>query len=181
MAFVTTERLILREVDARDEADFFEMDSDPQVHRYLLNTPVQTVTEVQTVIALLQEQYRTNGIARWAVVERSSGECIGWSGLKFFREPVNDHINFYELGYRFKTKHWGKGYATEAARAVLDYGFTNLPIESIYALTHPDNVNSKKVLAKLGFQIKGSVEYFGPCTDWHELKKEDWQNQTAMG
>ncbi len=178
MTPIFTERLLLREVEEHDADDLFEMDSDPHVHRFLLNTPVKTIAETNAIIEMLKAQYRDNGIARWAVIERLSGECIGWSGLKYFRETVNGRVNFYELGYRFKAKHWGKGYATEAAHAALDYGFTNLAMESIFALTHPDNFNSKKVLSKLGFQIHGTVEYFGPCTDWHELKKEDWLQRT---
>jgi len=64
-------------------------------------------------------------------------EGIGWAGLKYFREPLNKHVNFYELGYRFKRKHWGKGFATEASTAILDYGFKNLNADKIYAITDP--------------------------------------------
>ncbi|GEM65899.1 hypothetical protein SF1_38810 [Sphingobacterium faecium NBRC 15299] len=73
---------------------------------------------------------------------------MGWDGLKYFREPLNNHVNFYEVGYRFKRKHWGKGFATEASVAIPDYGFTSLNGDKIYAITDPKNVNSKKVLLK---------------------------------
>lgn len=168
-----TERLILRELEAADENDLFEMDSDPEVHLYIENNPVTSMDQIRNVIGMLQKQYRENGIARWAVVDKQTGECIGWAGLKYFNEPLNNHHNFYELGYRFKRKHWGKGFATEASNAILKYGFEHLDIDAIYAITDPKNVNSKKVLTKLGFDLIETFDYEGDPTDWFELKKDN--------
>lgn len=172
---VETERLILRELDFIDENDLFEMDSDPEVHRYIENNPVKSISEITNVIEMLKQQYKENGIARWAVVDRETNECVGWSGLKYFRKPLNNHTNFYELGYRFKRKHWGQGYATESSIAILNYGFKNLDICSVFAITDPKNVNSKRVLSKLGFDFKETFDYEGDLTDWFELKKETWR------
>lgn len=172
---IETKRFILRELDDLDEADLFEMDSDPEVHLYIENNPVKSMDEIRHAIAFLKKQYAENGIARWAVVDKVSSECVGWCGLKYFREPLNNHINFYELGYRFKKKHWGKGYATEAASAVVEYGFKHLAVDMIYAITHPDNVNSKHVLSKLGFHYVEQFDYDGDPTDWFELKRADWE------
>lgn len=172
---IETNRLILRELEYSDEMDLFEMDSDPEVHLYIENNPVKSINEITKVIEMLKEQYKENGIARWAVVNKSTKECIGWSGLKYFNQPLNNHNNFYELGYRFKKKHWGKGYATESSNAIIEYGFGNLNIESIFAITDPRNVNSKKVLAKLGFEYKETFDYEGDKTDWFELKKATWE------
>lgn len=170
----TTARLHLRAISETDENDLFEMDSDPEVHLYIENKPVQSIETIRVVITLLKEQYRQNGIARWAVVDRSTNECIGWCGLKYFDQPVNNHQNFYELGYRFKKKHWGKGFATEAARAVLEYGFKHLAIDTIFAITDPINLNSKKVLHKLGFEYQETFNDEGALTDWFELNKQNW-------
>ncbi len=169
----TTERLLLREISETDENDLFEMDSDPEVHLFIENSPVQSIEAIRAVINLLQTQYRENGIARWAVVDKATHECIGWCGLKYFEQTLNNHSNFYELGYRFKRKHWGKGYATESAKAVLDYGFEHLGIEVIFAITDPENLNSKKVLHKLGFVYQETFDYEGDLTDWFELKKQN--------
>jgi RimJ/RimL family protein N-acetyltransferase len=173
---IETERLILRELEYRDETDLFEMDSDPEVHVYIENNPVKSIIEIRKVIENLKAQYSKNGIARWAVIDKVTNECIGWSGLKYFNEPLNKHLNFYELGYRFKKKHWGKGYATESSKAVIDYGFENLKVDSIFAITHPNNSNSKKVLFKLGFEFRETFDYDGDPTDWFELKKSTWEN-----
>lgn len=174
---IETERLILRELEYTDENDLFEMDSDPEVHLFIENNPVKSIDEIQKAIKMLKEQYVENGIARWAVVDKLSNECIGWSGLKYFNEQINNHKNFYELGYRFKKKHWGKGFATESSIAVLNYGFKNLGVDTIFAITDPNNVNSKKVLTKLGFQFQETFDYEGDPTDWFELKKTIWENK----
>lgn len=175
--FAETERLILREVEYTDENDLFEMDSDPEVHLYIENNPVKSIDEITKVIEMLKKQYIENGIARWAVVDKATNECVGWSGLKYFRESLNNHNDFYELGYRFKRKHWGKGFATESSIAILDYGFKNLNVDSIFAITDPKNLNSKKVLTKLGFDHKETFDYEGDLIDWFELKKQNWENK----
>ena len=172
-----TERLILRELEYTDEKDLFEMDSDPEVHLFIENNPVKSIDEITKVIEILKKQYKENGIARWAVIDKLTNECIGWSGLKYFNQPLNKHNNFYELGYRFKKKHWGKGFATESSIAILDYGFANLNVDKIFAITDPKNENSKKVLTKLGFDFKETFDYEGDPTDWFELKKTTWENK----
>ncbi|MES2838178.1 MAG: GNAT family N-acetyltransferase [Bacteroidota bacterium] len=172
-----TERLILREIEFTDENDLFEMDSDPEVHLYIENNPVKSIVEIKKIIELLKKQYQENGIARWAVVLKNTNECIGWAGLKYFKTPLNNHNNFYELGYRFKKKHWGQGYATESSKEILDFGFKNFNIDKIFAITHPDNLNSKKVLSKLGFDYTETFDYDGDLTDWFELKKTNWENK----
>ncbi len=175
--FAETERLILREVEFTDNVDLFEMDSDPEVHLYIENKPVKSMEEINQIIQMLKKQYLENGISRWAVVEKSTNECIGWSGLKYFRELLNHHKDFYELGYRFKRKHWGKGFATESSIAVIDYGFQNLKTDSIFAITDVKNTNSQKVLNKLGFEIQEAFDYEGDMTNWFELKRTDWENR----
>ncbi len=173
-----TERLFLRELEYTDENDLFEMDSDPEVHLYIENSPVKYIDEITKVIEMLKRQYVENGIARWAVVDKATNECIGWAGLKYFTEPLNNYVDFYELGYRFKRKHWGKGFATEASTAILDYGFKHLNVDRIYAITDPKNVKSKKVLTKLGFDLQETFDYEGDPTDWFELKKAIWENES---
>lgn len=177
---IETERLILRELEYTDDQDLFEMDSDPEVHLYIENNPVKSIDEIRKVIEMLKIQYKENGIARWAVVDKLTNECVGWSGLKYFNQPLNNHNNFYDLGYRFKKKHWGKGFATESSSAILDFGFRNFNVEKIFAITDPKNENSKKVLNKLGFEFQETFDYEGDPTDWFELKKVTWENKKQI-
>ncbi len=176
MILIETERLLLREIDYTDANDLFEMDSDPEVHLFIENKPVKTIDEITKGIEIIKMQYKKNGIARWAVVDKISNECVGWSGLKYYNQPINNHNNFYDLGYRFKKKHWGKGFATESSIAILNYGFRNLDINSIYAITDPNNTISKKVLSKLGFVFQETFDYEGDPTDWFKLIKSTWEN-----
>lgn len=171
-----TPRLIIREIELTDVDDFHEMDSDPEVHKYILQSPVQSKEEIVEVIKMLQKQYKDNGIARWAVTDKVSGEMLGWCGIKFYTEDLNGHQNFYEHGYRFKQKHWGKGLATESSKAVLDWGFQNLNTETIYAITDLDNAGSIHVLSKLGFELKDVFQYDENLKcNWFELNKTDWR------
>lgn len=171
-----TERLYLRNILPEDETDLFEMDSDPEVHRFLENNPVTSIEQIREVIGMLTKQYEENGIARWAVVDKNTHECLGWAGLKYFgEEGMNKHTHFYEHGYRFKQKHWGKGYATEASRAILAYGFKNLQVESIYAITDVNNLKSQKILQKLGFKYIETFDYNDvEPVFWFELKQDSF-------
>lgn len=173
--FIETNRLILREIEFKDESDMFEMDSDPAVHRYIENKPVESIEEIRNIISILKNQYIENGIARWAVIDKSTNEFLGWSGLKYFKNELNNHSNFYELGYRFKQKHWGKGYATESSIAILNYGFKKFNIDNIYAITDPQNENSIHVLSKLGFTFVEVFDYDGDATNWFELSRQNWE------
>mgnify|MGYP001554239794 CR=1 FL=1 len=168
-----TERLILREIIPEDESAFFKMDSDPEVHRFLGNSPVKDLAQIKDVIAFIRKQYLENGIGRWAVVEKDSNEFIGWCGLKYFTETINNHIHIYDLGYRFSKDHWGKGYATEAAKACLEYGFNKMKLKEIYAMTDSRNLNSNKVLKKLGFTFIEKFDYDGDESDWFKLNLID--------
>lgn len=168
---IETERLILREILPSDDTALFEMDSDPEVHRYLGNDPVMNIEQIREVIKFIRKQYSDNGIGRWAVVLKETNELMGWCGLKYFTEVINNHINIYELGYRFNKKYWGKGYATESAKAWLDHGFNEMKLNEMYAMTDSRNLNSKKVLKKLGFTFVEKFNLDGDESDWFKTIK----------
>lgn len=169
--FIETERLIIRELLPADDAGIFKLDSDPEVHKYLGKSPIKTIEEARDVIAFIRNQYITNGIGRWAMVEKVSGSFIGWAGLKLMRDTVNNHADFYDLGYRLIKKYWGKGYATEAAIACRDYGFNELNQPVIYAMTATGNVGSRKVLEKAGFICLETFDYDGEPHFWLEARR----------
>lgn len=169
---LTTERLLIRALDFIDENDIFEMDSDPEVHLFINNNPIDSIIQTREFIKEMQNQNKENGVARWAVVCKESHECMGWAGFEFFKTPVNNHVNFYELGYRFKRKHWGKGYATESCKAIIEYGFNQLNINRIFAITYPGHVNSQKVLNKLSFRQVNDFFYGRDLMHWFELKNK---------
>lgn len=169
-----TQRLILREISLDDLDKFYELDSNPNVQKYVGNKPVKDKSEIEQLILNLQKQYIENGIARWAVIEKSTNEFIGWSGIKLIKEPMNNHCDFYELGYRFIEKHWGKGYATETTTALVDYAFTNLNTDKIYAICDVENIGSKNVLEKTGLKLVEIFNYRDKPHNWFELSKSEW-------
>lgn len=167
-----TPRFLLREIEPSDVDDLFELDSNPAVHEFLGNQPIQDIRDLEKVIASLQGQYAENGIGRWAVIDKLNQEFVGWAGLKFERELVNGKCDYYDLGYRIKQKYWGKGIATECALALVDYAFNTLELRELYAITDPNNIKSKKILTKVGFSYVERFDYDGEETDWFELVKE---------
>ena len=167
---IETERLLLREMLTTDDAGMFELDSNPEVHRYLGNRPVKNIDESLVYIENLRKQYIENGIGRWAVILKETNEFIGWSGIKLIKDSINNHQNFYEIGYRFIQKHWGKGYATEAGLAFVDYAFNEMKVDALYAYADAGNSASRNILEKLGLQYVNSFEYESEEEVWYEMK-----------
>lgn len=169
--FAETERLILRELLPEDAADMFEMDSDPEVHIFLGNQPVQSIEQSKADIEFIRKQYIENGIGRWAVIEKASNSFIGWAGLKLMKETHNNHSNYYDLGYRFSKRFWGKGYATEAAAAARDYGFNELKLDEIIGIADINNLGSINVLEKVGLKKISVFDYHGITHHWMKIEK----------
>jgi [ribosomal protein S5]-alanine N-acetyltransferase len=169
--FVETERLQLRELLPSDDIGMFELDSNPEVQRYLGNKPIKSIEEARKSIEFIRQQYLENGIGRWAVIEKETNCFVGWAGLKYVREITNNHINYHDLGYRFITSYWGKGYATEAAKASVAFGFEQLKLKEIYAMADVNNDASRKVLEKVGLML---IETFGLDSiphNWFRISK----------
>ncbi len=165
--FIETERLIIRPLCMADDKGMFEMDSDPVVHKFVGNKPVEKIEQSRDVIAFVMQQYVDFGIGRWAVVEKATNDFVGWVGHKFMKGPLNGHTNYDDFGYRLARRFWGKGYATESARASLDYGIEALNMKDIYGMTDINNMASRHVLEKLGFKYVGDFAYDAEPT-WRE-------------
>lgn len=171
MKSIETQRLFFRELTDADADGMFELDSDPEVHRYLGNKPVTSMEQIHAAIAYINEQYKRNGIGRWAVILKETGEFIGWAGLKLHHN-VNGRDQYYDLGYRFIQKYWGKGYASEAAIAFVDYGFTIMKLEKINAYADARNTASRKVLEKAGLKFIETFEEDGVLQAWYEIDNQ---------
>lgn len=169
-----SQRLIYRPFELSDAQALFEMDSNPNVHKYLWQKPTLDIDESIQIIEMLQKQYKENGIGRFATILKETGEFIGWTGIKF----VNDHIengntNFYDYGYRLNEKFWNKGYASEATKIWLDYGFNEMNINEMNAYTHAENGASNHILSKSGFQfIEDYPDKDGIIWKWWQLENK---------
>jgi len=167
---IETERLILREIELSDVDGMFALDSDPEVLIYLGNNPLTKKEQAAEAIEFVRGQYADRGIGRWAVIHKKTNEFMGWSGLKYLTEPeqMNGVFHVYELGYRFAKKFWGKGYATEAAQAWVDYAFNIMKVKSFYAAADIGNKGSINVLQKVGFKITDEFEFHSNPHYWLE-------------
>lgn len=169
-----TERLILRKFEEADAERMFLMDSHPEVMKYIGIPPLSDIRETEKIIAMILQQYKDHGVGRLAVIEKKSNLLIGWSGLKLLTQEVNGYKNVFDLGYRLLPEYWGKGYASESAKASLDFGFNGLKIDIIYAHAHSENHASNHVLRKLGFRKTGDfTEPDGICF-WYELNRKNY-------
>jgi RimJ/RimL family protein N-acetyltransferase len=168
-----TERLFLRPFLASDNEAMFIMDSNPNVHRYLGNEPVTTIEQCDQYIKAIQKQYQDNGIGRFVIQIKDTQEIIGWAGLKFITEPENNHVNFYDIGYRLAEEHWGKGYGYEVAKAWLDYAFNEMKVAAVYASAHNENKGSNKILQKIGMQQNGQYLHDDMKCNWYEIQNKN--------
>lgn len=170
---IFTERLTLRKITIDDVDNIFQLDSNPEVMKYVGVPPVTNKQESAKIVENIINQYEKNGTGRLAVIEKESNQFIGWSGIKLLTEEVNGFKNVYELGYRFLPKFWSKGYATESAIASLDLGFNQLNADKIYAYADVKNESSNHILTKLGFENKGTFLDKGDICNWYELEKNN--------
>ncbi len=107
--------------------------------------------------------------ALWHVEKLAAPGCIGWCGLF----PLEDS-GFIEIGYRYARAAWGRGLATEAAAAALDYGFQVLELDLIVAVSHPDNAASHRVLQNIGLRRAGTARHYGHELPFFELRRREY-------
>lgn len=146
-----TDRLMLRRYTREDFENFFRLNGDAEVVRYI--RPVQSREEAMAAFEKQLADYEAMpGYGRWAVHLKTTGEFVG----SFAMIPIPDDTAKMQLGYAFPKESWGKGYATELTIAGLDHFRNKTTLSEIYAVTETPNVASQKVLLKAGFQPFGT-------------------------
>ena len=148
---LTTERLKLRWMDERDVAGHYAVFADPAVARYWSSEPWTDVAQSAEAIAATMAAYADGSGLRFGIELKESGELIGNASLHHFVEQNRR----CEIGYALGSQYWGKGYATEALRALVRHGFDALDLNRIEADIDPRNIGSARVLEKLGFRKEG--------------------------
>jgi [ribosomal protein S5]-alanine N-acetyltransferase len=150
-----TDRLLLQEYVEDDAEAFFRLNSDPEVLRFVPDASFTNVEQARKVLlAHPIADYRKYGFGRCACILKSTGEQIGFAGLKYLEE-----LSEVDLAFRLMRAHWGFGLATEAAIASVRFGFANLALKSIIGLVMPENSASVRVLEKTGLRLSGTVRY----------------------
>lgn len=186
--FLETERLILRQFTAEDVELLVQLDSDPEVMRYLTGGPPtpREVLEHDHIPHYLQYHRESAGFGFWVALEKETGAFLGWF---HFRPNEGDPADEPELGYRLVRSAWGKGYATEGSRAIIRKGFEEFGVRRVYATTMTVNTGSRRVMEKSGLSFvrtffmdwpdvidgseHGDVEY--------AITREEWEARVAAG
>jgi ribosomal-protein-alanine N-acetyltransferase len=152
-----TDRLLLREYVEEDAEAFFKLNSDPEVLRFVPDRALGSVEQArQTLIDHPIADYRKHGFGRGACILKSTGEQIGFAGLKYLEE-----LGEVDVAYRLLPSYWGLGLATEAALASVRYGFAELGLKKIIGLAMSENIASVGVLEKAGLRYTETVTFWG--------------------
>lgn len=146
-----TVRLQHRAFVEADAEAFFALNGNQEVMRLTGEAPLESVEAARSAIAAYPD-FKQVGYGRWASVLKETQEIIGFCGLKYLPE-----LDAVDVGYRFLPEFWGRGLATEACRACLEYGFHTLQLEKIIGLVLPENAASIRVLAKVGMKEDGTL------------------------
>jgi RimJ/RimL family protein N-acetyltransferase len=160
--FLETERLLLRRFTAADVDNLVELDNDPQVMHFITGGRGTSVQETRDEVlpAFLGYYDRYPGYGFWAVMEKSTGEFLGWFHLR--PAPDGGRPSEPELGYRLRRSAWGKGYATEGSRALIRKAFAELGAERVYAETMAVHTASRRVMEKAGLELVRSFHQDWP-------------------
>lgn len=150
-----TDRLLLREFDISDAENFYQLNLNPNVIKYTGNSAFKGINEAKEFIENYSD-YKRNGYGRWAVINKSTNQFLGWCGLKY-----DDKLDETDIGFRFFEHYWNLGFATESAKACIDYGFNELHLKMIVGRAMKENLASIKVLEKIGLHYDRDFDFDG--------------------
>lgn len=177
-----TNRLVIRPWNLKTDVEpAFEIYSNPEVTHFL-KTKVDSLATQRAVLQrwINRSIELNNGTGLWAMVHNETGEIVGTIILIQLPDNHGNLTQDYEIGWHLKRSSWGKGYATEAAKAILAYGFQQLNLPVIYAVVNPVNTASMRVTQRLGMAPLGRCDrYYNLELELFQLNAEDW-HQTSQ-
>lgn len=176
---IDSERLRLSPVSPEDVDHLYALDADPEVMRFVSGgEPTHRDTLADWVVPRSQAQFAVHGTGMWTASLRRTGEFVGWVLLRLPRHSTEHEL---ELSYRIARQHWGAGFATEAAAALIAVTFLSTDTRRVFASAHPDHAASHRVMRKLGMRLSPislSSEYLsGHRVDddvEYELLRDQW-------
>lgn len=154
-----TTRLTLRTLSLADAPVLEPILGDPEVMRFSMTGPLEA-RGIELLLSRVAESYAQFGFGHWAVIRRADDRLIGICGLSM---QTIDDLRQVEIGYRLARDAWGRGYATEAALAVRDYGFDQIGLDRLIAIIDPANAASQRVATKLGMLHESDALYHRRC------------------
>ncbi|MFN8374185.1 MAG: GNAT family N-acetyltransferase [Anaerolineae bacterium] len=162
-----TERLVVRQLEADDLDALYAICGDAELMRYSGNGEPLSREDTRRWINVSRTNYQVKGYGCSAVIDKTSGEFIGYCGLVY--APGSTQV---ELIYALKKAYWGQGYATEVAGAMLEYGFAEYGLKNIAASIDPANAASIRVVQKLGMKfLRNTVDEDGLPVVWYRIDR----------
>jgi RimJ/RimL family protein N-acetyltransferase len=164
-----TERLWMRRWRPEDREPFAALNADPRVVEFLPGPLTRAESDERA--ARIEAHFQEYGYGLWAVEVVGVAPFVGFVGLAVprFDSPFMPCV---EIGWRLAAEHWGRGYATEGARAALDFGFQRLSLDEIVSYTVPDNVRSRRVMEKIGMTHRSDEDFDHPLLpQGHRLRR----------
>lgn len=166
---LTTLRLNLRAFRVEDAAPLHRLMSEEDVLRYFPRTTPPPLERVEKLVASYLTHWEERGYGLWAVELTATGEFMGRCGVQDITETGEVEVDVL-LGRKF----WSQGYATEAGRACIKFGFEITKAAALVGIVHPEHIASRRVIEKLGFRLIERKVYFGMDCMRYELKREAW-------
>lgn len=171
---VETERLSLRPFREADVPALQELLQSPDVVRFVGDRRVPTLQETWRSVAGWLGHWAMRGYGQWAIEERSGGRLIGRAGIINPAEWPGP-----EVGYLLGRAWWGHGYATEAARAAMSWGFEQIGFDELISLIDPDNAASIAVATRLGESRRGETTLLGTAVLTYGISRHEWEARQA--
>ncbi len=171
-----TERLLLRPAQSADlDAWTDQIFGDPDVTRFLPTTDRTPRERAEGYFEFFNTLWAEHNYGEWIVTDKQNGQFIGHCGLAYIRDTAE-----VEIDYALAKPYWGRGIATEAARASVRYGFEQAGLGSLIALVAPDNWPSRRVAEHVGFVAEKQARYFGLDVIYHTLRRADFRPGDAL-
>ena len=180
MHYLSTNRMKLVEFTQQDCSLIRDLDSDPEVMKYLTDGKPSDETEVNRAIGVFLDYTKKyhHKFGYWKALDQKTDEFIGWFHFRPLKSELNN-LEKIELGYRLRKKYWGKGLATEGSLALIEKGFDELNVKEVWALTMKANKASQRVMEKAGLSFSHEDKFLDfPGEDktcvWYALKLTDY-------
>ena len=178
---IETARLRLRRIRFDDLDDLASICGDPEVMKYLESGKTLSKAELEPHVRSYVQYWEAHGLGRFALMDKHQGGFIGFCGLRLFRySGLNLFVDVPEIVFLLKRSFWGKGLASEAARACLRYGFEQLNSALIVAMTRSENLSAQRVLERIGMTFKTDIEAVGLNCKLYELPRQDFRQDDFL-
>ena len=171
MTILTTARLRLEPICPDHYAGLRLLNADPLVARFIGGKP-ETPEQTLAMIERVQGRWRTLGYSWWSFIEKDTEELVGAGCIQHLG---HDRANAHEIGWRLRPDRWGRGYATESARRMAAFAFEDLKAPRLAAICDPRNLDSARVMQRLGMQYRGEEVWNAQAVSVYELSLEAWR------